>query len=66
MQSKLAMAAKDALIARAARLSPEERLNAFLAHSRLLVELHVAGAYLRESTLSTKGATLRRPSGKPL
>jgi len=66
MQSKIATAAKNALIASAARLSPEERLNAFLTHSRLLVELHVAGAHLRESTLSTKGATLRRPSGKPL
>jgi hypothetical protein len=51
MQSKIATAAKDALIASAERLSPEERLNAYVAHSRLLVELRAAGARLRNPTI---------------
>jgi hypothetical protein len=66
MQSKIATAAKNALIASTERLSPEERLNAFLAHSRLLVELHAAGARLRSDAISVEGTTRRRPLGKLL
>jgi hypothetical protein len=47
MESKLANEAKLALIAAARRLTPEERLNAFLAHCQLMMELHAAGQKLR-------------------
>jgi len=66
MQSKIATAAKNALIASAERLSPEERLNAFLAHSRLLIELHAARARLRNPAISVEGTTRRRQLGKQL
>jgi len=49
MKSKLATAAKIELLAITQRLTAEERLNAFLAHSRLMVELEMAGRKLRES-----------------
>jgi hypothetical protein len=47
MESKLANEAKLALLAAARRLTPEQRLNAFLAHSQLMMELHAAGQKLR-------------------
>ena len=47
MESKLATDARRALLAASQRLTPEERLNAFLAHSRLMLELHEAGKRLR-------------------
>lgn len=47
MQSKLAADARRALLAASQRLTPEERLNAFLAHSRLMLELRRAGERLR-------------------
>jgi hypothetical protein len=47
MQSKLATDARRALLAASQRLTPEERLNAFLAHSRLMLELCRAGERLR-------------------
>jgi hypothetical protein len=50
MESKLARDAERALIANTQRLSPEERLNAYLAHCRLVMELYEAGAKLRAST----------------
>jgi hypothetical protein len=43
MESKVAKEAERALIEATQRLSPEERLNAFLAHCRLVMELHEAG-----------------------
>ncbi len=47
MFSKLAEEARAATIAAMQRLSAEERLNAFLAHSRLMVELSEAGRIMR-------------------
>jgi hypothetical protein len=35
------------LVAANQRLSPEERLNAFLTHSRLMMELYKAGQAVR-------------------
>jgi hypothetical protein len=43
MESKLAIAARRAVIAESQRLTPESRLEAFLVHSRLMTELHRAG-----------------------
>jgi len=53
MESKLAREARQALIAATQRLSPEERLNAFLAHSRLMVALHQAGQQIRSASRQT-------------
>jgi len=47
VQSKLAQQARRALVAATQRLTPEQRLEAFLAHSRLLTELYLAGEKLR-------------------
>jgi hypothetical protein len=47
MESKLAEEAERALIDATQRLSPEERLNAFLVHCRLMMELHEAGQRAR-------------------
>lgn len=49
MESKLANEAERALIEATQRLSPEERLNSFLAHCRLIMELHEAGQKLQGS-----------------
>ena len=49
MHSKLGQELKQALVAETQRLSPEQRVEAFLAHSRLLTELHLAGQRLRSS-----------------
>jgi len=42
-ESKLAAEAAQAHLIAAERLSPEERLNAFLEHCQLIVPLHEAG-----------------------
>jgi hypothetical protein len=42
MESKLARQLQEDLIVAVRRLTPEERLRAFLAHSRLMAELHAA------------------------
>jgi hypothetical protein len=47
MQSNLAMAAERALLEAAQRLTPEQRLNALLAHCRLVAELYQAGRKMR-------------------
>jgi hypothetical protein len=49
MQSKLAQEARLAAIAATQLLTPEERLNAFLAHCQLMMELHEAGENLRNN-----------------
>jgi hypothetical protein len=64
MDSKLAIGAKDALLTTAQRLTPEERLHAFLAHSRLMAELHAAGAPLRKAVTQFDDATGASPSSK--
>jgi hypothetical protein len=43
MESKLAEEAERALIEATQKLCPEERLNAFLEHCRLVTELYEAG-----------------------
>jgi hypothetical protein len=43
MESKLALQAKSALLAATQRMSPEQRLDAFLMHCQLMMELRLAG-----------------------
>jgi len=47
MESKIAKGAERALVEATQRLSPEERLNAFLMHCRLVTELYEAGQKMR-------------------
>jgi len=47
MHSKLATEAKAGLVAETQRLTPENRLNAFLEHCRLMVALREAGRELQ-------------------
>jgi hypothetical protein len=49
MESRIAAEAERALIEATQRLSPEERVNAFLTHCRLVAELRAAGEALRAS-----------------
>lgn len=51
MDSKLARQAEKALVAATQALTPEQRLEAFVAHCRLMAELHAAGARQREQAL---------------
>jgi len=46
MESKVAKEAERALIEATQRLSPEDRVRAFLSHSRLVLKLHRAGQRL--------------------
>jgi hypothetical protein len=47
MESKLAKEAEQELVAATQRLSPEERVNAFLTHCRLVMDLYEAGQRMR-------------------
>ena len=47
VESKVAKEARLALLADARRLTPEQRLNAFLTHCQLVMQLHVAGQKIR-------------------
>jgi hypothetical protein len=47
MESKLAKEAERALIEATQKLRPEERLNAFLEHCRLVTQLYEAGQKIR-------------------
>ena len=51
MESKLARQAEKALIAATQALTPEQRLEAFVAHCRLMAELHAACTRQREQEL---------------
>jgi hypothetical protein len=51
MESKLATEAERALVQATQRLSPEERVNAFLVHCRLITELYEAGEKIRADAL---------------
>jgi hypothetical protein len=53
MRSKLAEYLKQSLLESNQRLTPEQRLEAFLVHSRLVMELHRAGREAR-ATLSRR------------
>jgi hypothetical protein len=47
MESKVAKEAERALIKATQSLSPEQRLNAFLEHCRLVMQLYEAGEKMR-------------------
>jgi hypothetical protein len=47
MKSKLAEASKGSLVAQSRRLTPAQRLEAFLVHSRLIVDLQRSGKQRR-------------------
>lgn len=47
MESKLARHARLALVVENQKLTPEERLQAFLAHCRAMMALYEAGQQLR-------------------
>lgn len=49
MESKLAQQQKAALIRAMQRMTPEQRLDAFLTHCRLMMSLYQAGAEQRRS-----------------
>jgi len=49
METKLTQAARQAVMATTQRLDTEERVNAFLAHSRMMVAVYQAGQQLRIS-----------------
>jgi hypothetical protein len=51
MGSQIAKDAEKALVEATQRLTPEQRLNAFLTHCRLLTQLHEAGCRIRSSPL---------------
>jgi hypothetical protein len=54
MHSPLARQSEQALIDAAKCLSPEQRLNAFLTHSRLMLELFREGEKIRERMRAVK------------
>jgi len=54
MESKIAKAAERGLVEATQRLRPEERLNAFLEHCRLVMELYEAGAKIRARVLRSQ------------
>jgi hypothetical protein len=49
MESKVAKEAERELVEATQRLTPEERLNAFLGHCQLVMELYQAGQKMRAS-----------------
>ena len=50
MESKLALQAKSALLAATQRMSPEQRLDAFLMHCQLVMELRLAGQRMQAAS----------------
>jgi hypothetical protein len=52
MESKLALQAKLALLAATQRMSPELRLDAFLMHCQLMMELRLAGQRIQPASRS--------------
>lgn len=54
MESKLANEAERALVEATQRLTPEERLNAFLEHCRLVMDLYEAGEKMRAAEQARK------------
>jgi len=49
-ESKLAAQAKLDLVALTQSMTPEQRLEAFLAHSQLMTELYMAGEEIRSKS----------------
>jgi hypothetical protein len=62
MKSKLAEEAEQALIEATQKLSPEERLNAFLEHCQLVMELYEAGKKIRAADLRQPPSSTHSPS----
>ena len=56
MESKVAKEAERSLIEATQRLSPEERLNAYLEHCRLMMELYEAGRRTNSHPSPKRGA----------
>jgi len=52
MRSKLAEQARRELLEADQKLTPEERLEAYVEHARLVVELYDAGKRLRDAEKS--------------
>jgi hypothetical protein len=52
MESQLAKEAEKSLVEATQKLCPEERLNAFLEHCRLVTQLYEAGQKLRSPKAS--------------
>jgi hypothetical protein len=50
MESKLATAAKRSLVIQSQRLTHAQRLEAFLVHSRLMMDLYRVGQVRREQS----------------
>jgi hypothetical protein len=55
MESKLALQQKEELFRAARRLTPEQRLNAYLVHCRLVTGLYQAGV-VRRGTARRQGS----------
>lgn len=53
MESKLAQQAERTLIEATQRLTPEQRIEAFLTHCELMMELYEAGRRLRVQSVDT-------------
>lgn len=56
MESQIAKEAERSLIEATQRLSPEERLNAYLEHCRLMMELYEAGRGLHSRPSPQRGS----------
>jgi len=56
VDSALARQGQEALVDAARRMSPEERLNAFLEHSQLMAALYLAGRAFRAQKTKTRSA----------
>jgi hypothetical protein len=54
MESKLSKQLETELIAAMRRLSPEQKLNAFLTHCQLMMELYQVGQRIRSESSKTK------------
>jgi len=55
MESKLATRSKHALLAANQRLTPTQRLEAYVVHSRLMFELYQAGRRVRARPARPRG-----------
>jgi hypothetical protein len=53
MESKLAKEAERALVDATQAMSPEERVNAYLTHCRLVMQLYEAGRKLQGEAADT-------------
>ncbi|MBS0420128.1 MAG: hypothetical protein JSR66_20625 [Proteobacteria bacterium] len=49
MESKVAKIARRALLSDAKRLTPEQRLKAFVVHCQLMMKLHAEGQRIRSA-----------------